>query len=103
VNHFPVQISNYVLLKEKELDPNALNALTNIIQEEGVVLIFGYQENIWFNSKRLLGSHKLNTSHHQTVIETIQAACQRSSPISAIPQVLQQLLQSLEFVTHQLK
>jgi len=103
VNHFPAQISNYVLLKEKELDPNALNTLTNIIQEEGGILIFGYQENTWFNSKRLSESPKLNTSHQQTAIEAIQAAYQISSPISALHQVLHQLLISLEFVTHQLK
>jgi hypothetical protein len=103
VNHFPVQISNYALLKEKELDPNTLNTLTNIIQEEKVILIFGYQENIWFNSKRLFESPDLNTSHRQTAIETIQAAYQISFPFYTLSQVLHQLLQSLEFATQQLK
>jgi hypothetical protein len=44
--HLPVQISNYALLGDNPLNPEALNTLNTILREDQVVLIFGSQENV---------------------------------------------------------
>jgi hypothetical protein len=57
-NHLPVQISNYALLGDNPLNPEALSTLNTILHEDQVVLLFGSQENVWFNSQRLGESPK---------------------------------------------
>jgi hypothetical protein len=45
-SHLPLQVSNYALLGENKLSAAELNTLSNLLQQQQVVLIFGYQENI---------------------------------------------------------
>jgi hypothetical protein len=97
-SHLPVQISNYALVGENRLPKKALATLNTIIQQRPVILIFGYQENTWFNIPRLLKSTNLDAS--QDLTTTLQIPFQTLYPSL---QILRLLLQNLELDFDKLK
>jgi len=99
-NHLPVQISNYALVGENKLHPEALATLSNIIQQGRVIFLFGYQENTWFNITRLLESHDQIPNSFQTLLTTLQFPFDALSPTQQLSFLL---LQNLELATNKLK
>jgi hypothetical protein len=71
-NHLPVQISNYALVGENKLQPEALATLSSIIQQGWIIFLFGYQENTWLNITRLLESDNQIPDSFETLLTTLQ-------------------------------
>lgn len=103
VGYLPVKNSNYVLVGTETLDPDKLKTLAHVLRQEEVALIFGYQENTWFNGKRLLEREEPNTPFSQNILQVLNFADQQFSPTSLISSWGHVLLTHLDFLSHQPK
>jgi hypothetical protein len=85
------------------LDQDKLKTLAHVLRQEQVVLIFGYQENTWFNGKRLLEREESNIPFSQNILQVLSFADQQFSPTSIISSICHDLLTHLDFLSHQPK
>jgi hypothetical protein len=103
-DHLPVQISNYALIGPNKLDSPELKTLAHILRENQVVFLFGHQENIWFNTARILENEKLDQeSAPKMVLKTMQSHLNNLPPYSVSWPVIRHLLQTLTFISSPLK
>jgi hypothetical protein len=103
VTHLPMQISNYILLGKQNLGPGALSKLHTTLEEHRAVLIFGYQDQIWFNGQRLLKEFEVNTESSTKVLRALESYFQACHPVQLIPGLSYQLISNLEALPIQLK
>ncbi len=102
-NHLPVQLSNYAIIGPQILNRSCLITLTSILKRTGVVLLFGYQRNVWFDATRLLQTEDPVPGSYEALLEAIHLTFSTLSPRNSFSSHLNRLLNSLEKVGNKLK
>ena len=101
--HLPLSASNYLLIATTALDISLFQSLSQLFNKHGAVLLFGRQNNIWFDTDRFLRASELEAQKSISLIQALSTHYTLLSPTQIIENNLHALLRLLEKAADKLK